>query len=38
MDYRTQNGNFNSIEDIQKVKGIKSATFSKIKDYIKVSN
>jgi competence protein ComEA len=38
VDYRTQNGNFKSIEDIQKVKGIKAGTFAKIKDYIKVSD
>ncbi len=37
-EYRTQNGNFKSIEDIQKVKGIKAGLFSKIKDYIKVSD
>lgn len=36
VDYRTQNGNFKSIEDIEKVKGIKGGTFSKLKDYIKV--
>jgi competence protein ComEA len=38
VDYRTQNGNFKSIEDIEKVKGIKGGVFSKIKDYIKVSD
>lgn len=37
VDYRNQHGNFNSIEDIENVKGIKSGEFSKIKDYIKVS-
>jgi competence protein ComEA len=36
VDYRTQNGNFKSIEDIENVKGIKSGVFSKVKDYIKV--
>ena len=36
VDYRSQNGRFNSIEDIQKVKGIKEGEFSKIKDYIRV--
>jgi len=36
VDYRTQNGNFKSIEDIEKVKGIKEGTFSKLKEYIKV--
>ena len=38
VDYRTQNGNFKTIEDVEKVKGIKSGVFSKIKDYIKVSD
>lgn len=36
VDYRTQNGKFKTIEDIQKVKGIKEGVFSKIKDYLKV--
>lgn len=36
LDYRQQNGNFGSIEDIEKVKGIKEGEFSKIKDMIKV--
>ncbi len=36
VDYRTQNGNFKTIEDIQKVKGIKGGTFAKIKDYLKL--
>lgn len=38
IDYRQQNGNFGSIEDIQKVKGIKEGEFSKIKEMIKVSD
>lgn len=38
LDYRQQNGNFGSVEDIQKVKGIKEGEFSKIKDMIKVSD
>jgi competence protein ComEA len=38
IDYRAQSGAFKSIEDIQKVKGIKSGEFAKIKDYIKVSD
>jgi competence protein ComEA len=38
VDYRTQNGNFAAIEDIQKVKGIKSGVFGKIRDYIKTSD
>jgi competence protein ComEA len=38
LDYREKNGNFGSIEDIQKVKGIKQVEFLKIKDMIKVSD
>lgn len=38
IDYRTQKGPFKTIEDIQNVKGIKAGSFSKIKDYIKVSD
>ena len=38
IDYRNQNGDFKSIEDIQKVKGIKAGEFSKLKDYIKVTD
>jgi competence protein ComEA len=38
IDYRTQNGDFKSIEDIEKVKGIKAGEFSKVKDYIKVTD
>jgi competence protein ComEA len=38
IDYRNQNGNFKTTEDIQKVKGIKGGTFSKIKDNIKVTD
>ena len=34
--YREQNGAYKSIEDIMNVSGIKEATFSKIKDLIKV--
>ena len=37
LDYRQEHGNFGSIEDIEKVKGIKEKEFSKIKDMIKVS-
>lgn len=36
IDYRNEHGPFNSIEDIQKVKGIKAGEFSKIKDSIRV--
>jgi competence protein ComEA len=38
LDYRKQNGDFKTIEDIEKVKGIKSGEFSKLKDYIKVGD
>lgn len=38
VDYRTQNGNFKTIEDIEKVRGIKGGIFSKIKDQIKVTD
>ncbi|GAW92392.1 helix-hairpin-helix domain-containing protein [Calderihabitans maritimus] len=36
VDYREENGKFQSIEDIQKVSGIGPATFAKIKDLITV--
>ena len=36
INYRTQNGNFKSIDDIKNVKGIGDAIFAKIKDYITV--
>ena len=38
VNYRNQNGNFKTIEEIQKVKGIKEGLFAKIKDHIKVSD
>jgi competence protein ComEA len=38
IDYRNQNGDFKTLEDIQKVKGIKTAEFSKLKDFIKLRN
>lgn len=37
LDYRTANGPFQTIEDLEKVKGIKDATFGKIKAYVTVS-
>lgn len=37
IEYRQKNGPFTRIEDIQKVSGIKSALFSKIKDLITVN-
>jgi competence protein ComEA helix-hairpin-helix repeat region len=36
IDYRNEHGRFNSIEDIQNVKGIKEGEFLKIQDYIRV--
>lgn len=36
IKYREENGNFNSIEDIQKVSGLGGTIYSKIKDYITV--
>jgi competence protein ComEA len=38
IEYRNQNGNFKTIEDIQKVKGIKAGEFSKLTDFIKVTD
>lgn len=38
IDYRTQNGNYQTIEDIKKVKGIGDATFEKMKNTITVGN
>jgi len=38
IDYRNQNGEFKTIEDIQKVKGIKAGGFSKLTDCIKVTD
>lgn len=36
IDYRNENGKFNSIEDIKNVKGIGDSKFQKIKEYITV--
>jgi len=36
VDYRSQNGEFKALEDIEKVKGIKAGSFEKIKEHIKV--
>lgn len=36
IEYRKQNGRFESIEDLMKVPGIKNASFQKMKDYITV--
>lgn len=36
IKYRTENGNFSTIEDIMKVEGIKDGLFQKIKDSITV--
>ena len=37
IDYRTQNGNFDSIDELQNVKGIGPKVFAKIKDFITVN-
>ena len=37
LAYREQNGGFQSIEDIMKIRGIKEAIFERIKDQITVS-
>jgi competence protein ComEA len=36
IDYRNEHGQFNSIEEIKGVKGIKEGEFGKLKDYIRV--
>ena len=36
IDFREENGNFKSIEDIQNVKGIGNSKFDEIKDKIVV--
>lgn len=36
IDYRRQNGRFETIEDLMKVPGIKNASFQKMKEYITV--
>lgn len=36
IDYRNENGPFNSIEDLTKVSGIGESVFAKIKDYITI--
>jgi len=36
IEYRAREGNFRSIEDIKKVKGIKDSLFEKIKDSITI--
>ena len=37
IDYRTEHGNFETIEDIMKVSGIGEKKFEQMKDYVKVS-
>lgn len=37
LEYREQNGRFETIEDLMKVPGIKNASFQKMKDYVTVS-
>lgn len=36
VDYRSQNGDFKTIDDIKKVKGIKEGEFAKLKDFVTV--
>ena len=36
IKYRENKGNFNSIEDIKSISGIKDGVYNKIADYIKV--
>jgi comEA protein len=36
IDYREQNGRFESVEDLMKVPGIKNASFQKMREYITV--
>ncbi len=36
--YRTENGEFEKIEDIMNIKGIKEKKFNKIKEYIYIEN
>lgn len=38
VDYRTQNGDFKVLEDIEKVKGIKAGLFARLKDHIELSD
>lgn len=37
VDYRTQNGPFKTLADIEKVKGIKAGLFAKLRDHIEIS-
>ena len=36
LDYRTQNGAFQKVEDIMKISGIKEGVYNKIKENITV--
>jgi competence protein ComEA len=38
IDYRTQNGPFKNLEDIEKVKGIKAGEYAKLKDNIELGD
>ena len=38
VDYRNQNGSFKTLEELEKVKGIKAGSFEKVKDHIKLSD
>ena len=38
MEYRTENGRFETVEELMKVPGIKKATFEKMRDYVTVGD
>jgi competence protein ComEA len=38
VEYRSQNGSFKRLEDLEKVKGIKAGSFGKLKDHVKLSD
>ncbi|MGN0437126.1 MAG: helix-hairpin-helix domain-containing protein [Lachnospiraceae bacterium] len=38
ISYREEHGNFNKIEDLMEISGIKEGVFNRIKDYLKVVN
>ena len=38
VEYREQNGEFNQLEDVRKVSGIKDKNFEKFKSYLKLND
>lgn len=38
ISYRDEHGNFNKVEDLMNISGIKDGVFNKIKGYVKVTN